>query len=225
MVLTNKNIYLREKLDRSYLNLMKKTLQYIKDSHQKPIHPKEDPELFVNLIVSFMKADSNVLQKILLKIKSRPYIENFPFNSEIFNIITLPLCNTTYFTCLHMETQNEDFRDNLLDYFRYTEKEITDYLLTSSQILDLTSLMTENKTDMIKKIRSLKYTNGKNLFYLRKGLQLATIPKKINLEAKHVFLTVQLTLIKSTLQSETYKDIYFFRNLLTDFLFLSKLTT
>nr|UQS76200.1 hypothetical protein orf223a [Haslea ostrearia]WAJ48198.1 hypothetical protein CCFAOBFC_00019 [Haslea ostrearia] len=223
--MTNKSIYLQKKLDKAYLNLMKKTIQYIKDSHQKPIHPKEDPELFISLIISFLEADSDVLQKILFKIKSQRYIENFPFNSEIFNIIILPICNTTYFTCLHMETQSENFRENLLDYFRYTDEELTDYLLTSSQILDLTSLITENKIDMIKKIQSLKYTNGKNLFELRKSLQLTSLPKEISLEARHIFLTVQLILIKSTLQSETYKDIYFFRNLLTDFLFLSKLVT
>nr|UXN44334.1 hypothetical protein [Haslea karadagensis] len=221
----NKNIYLQRKLNNTYINLIKKTLKYIKDSHQKPIHPKEDPEIFISLIVSFLEADSDVLQKILLKMKSQRYIENFPFNSEIFNIITLPLCNTTYFTCLHMETLNEDFRENLLDYFRYTEGEVTDYLLTSSQILNLTTLITEDKTNMVKTIQSLKYINGADLFYLRKSLQLTNIPEKISLEAKHTFLTVQLSLIKSALQSETYKDIYFFRNLLTDFLFLSKLAT
>lgn len=222
----NKNIYFQKKLDKAYFNLMKKTLQYIKDSHQKPIHPKEDPELFISLILSFSGADSDVLQKILLKIKSRRYIENFPFNSEIFHMITLPLmCNTTYFTSLHMETQNEDFRENLLDYFRYAEEEVAIYLLISSQVLGLTPLVMGNKTDMVKKIRSLKYNNDRSLYYLRKSLQLSNIPEKISLEAKHIFLTVQLTLVKSTLESETYKDIYFFRDLLTDFLFLSKLVT
>nr|YP_009688016.1 hypothetical protein [Haslea nusantara]QDX17608.1 hypothetical protein [Haslea nusantara] len=224
----NKSTYIQQKLKIAHFNLTKRTLQYIKDSHHKHIPLREDPELFISLIESDQAKDNKILRKILLKVKSRSYIENFTFNNEVFNLVTIPfLCTTkAHFTCLHMETHDSSLRETILDYFRYTEEEITDYLLISGQALDLTSLLEENKQNMIKKIKSLKYSKNADLYYMRKGIQSANLNKnKIGLETKHLFLTVQLILLKNTLYSETYKEIYFFRNLLIDFLFLSKLVT
>nr|YP_010516664.1 hypothetical protein ON958_mgp16 [Haslea pseudostrearia]UXN44207.1 hypothetical protein [Haslea pseudostrearia] len=231
---TKKTFYLQNKLEKTHFNLVKKTLYFIKNNYKKPIHKKDDPtEIFVSLIEAYYldKTAKNIdiLQKILKRIQTRNYIEHSTLNSELLNLLIIPWkTKTGYFTILHLETLESSIQELLMEYFKFVEKELTTYILTSVQILNLTKLLKKNdgKT-MIKQIQLLKYNDDLSLWLLRKSLNSAIDHENnnISLESKHLFLTTQLLLVKNTLEAETYQEIFFFRNLLTDFLFLSKLVT
>ena len=230
----DKNSYLKNRLEQTHLNLLLNTLKFIKNTYPKPIHKRDDPDIFISLIEEYCKknelGDGIILQKILQKLRSRSYIENSKLNSEILNLLIIPLNEKRgYFTVLHLETLDPEMYPLMLKYFEFVEKDFSAYVLTSTQILNLNPLLEKNieinREGIIKKIRQLQFSCDSNLRYLRRSLN-STIDSKsvfIDLNTKHLFLTVQLILIKNTLYSETYEEIYFYRDLLTDFLFLSRL--
>ena len=223
-----KTNHLQNKLKQTHFNLVKKTLFFIRNNYDQSIHIKEDPMIYIDLIESYYLKEKNfdllILQKILKKLKTRPYIENSTINNELINLLTVPWSGTSYFTCLHLQTLETSIQNSLENYFEFVKNDLNKYISISVQILDLTQLL-ENKIAVKKKIKSLKFNNDINLWYLRKTLHLTKPSVKISFKAKHTFITVQLILLKKTLESETYQEIYFFRDLLTDFLFLSKLVT
>lgn len=223
----NREKYIQNTLEKSHFNLIKKTLIFIKINARKPIPPKEDPVLYLDLIESHYteKKLVNTLRKIIQKLKTKTYIENSTLNSNLLNLLTLPWVNQSYFTNLHLETLEPSVQNNLLDYFKFVEQDFVNYTLVSAEILNLTPLFSEDRTVLANKIQSLKYTTNYNLRYLRKNLGSTLDDNLVDFKAKHLFLTVQLILIQRTLKAETYSDIYFFRSLLLDFLFLSKLVT
>ena len=233
-MIKNRIIYLENKLKKTHFDLIEKTLIFIKNNSKKPIHKKDDPKIFIDLLKTYSlesKTEDVILtQKILHRIRTRHYMEDCWFNLEILNLLVLPLSlKESYFTVLHFETLENSTNKLLSNYFKFIENDLNAYLLTGSQIMNLKVLLTKNnKKGLIKKIQSLKYSNNKDLWVIRKSLNPNFDSEKVlntTLKSKHLFLTVQLILIKNTLKSQTYEEIYFFRNLLTDFLFLSKLVT
>ena len=231
---TSEDLYLRNRLRQTHLNLLLNTLKFIKNTYSKPINRRDDPDIFISLIEEYCKKSelegSIILQKILQKLRSRSYIENSKLNSELLNLLTVPLNEKRgYFTVLHLETLEPDMYPLMLKYFEFVEKDFNAYILTSTQILNLNPLLEENteinKKNLVKKIRQLQFSCDSNLRYLRKSLNSTVNSENVFIDsnAKHLFLTVQLILIKNTLYSETYEEIYFYRDLLTDFLFLSRL--
>lgn len=234
MVNIHKIFYLQNKLKKTHFRLTQKTLKFIKHNYKKTIHKKDDPNIFISLIQDYYlekrAKEALILQKILEKIKTKNYIKSSKMNTEVFCLLSMVWGTQQkgYFSTLHLETLEPSIKEQLVKYFQFVEKELTIYLLTSSQILNVTQLLEKNCLENIsKKVQTLKYSNNFNLWILRKNLNLAFSLEnhKIDVETKHLFLTVQLILIQHTLNAKTYSEIFYFRDLLTDFLFLSKLAT
>lgn len=225
-----KNKTFQKKLLEAHFNLVKKTLTFIKLNYNKPISIKEDPNIFISLIEEYCSnittKNTDICNRIIEKIETKRYIENSIINSELLHLIVLPY-NTFndkgHFTCLHLETLDPNTYDVLLNYFAYTEKEFDAYTSVSTKELGILGLRSADPVEVVKTIKSLKYNNA-CLWALRKGLDVKS-SYQISLEAKHIFLTIQIILVEKTLKAETLREIYFFRNLLTDFLFFSKLVT
>ena len=219
-----KNITSRN-INKAHFELFIKTINYFKKTKIARTNKKESPEMFKSIFIELHSndlKDFTYIRKLIKKLKNAPFIEGSILNAELVGILSLPWFNRPHFSNLHMEILEFPLAQDMKNYFGYVKTPLEKYLTSTAHFFKVPNLLSSDDTIFANQVKDLRFFPVELAEYKR-SLESPGLIYNFNQKPKHITLMIQLLIIQRALEAETYAEIEFLQNLMTDFFFFTLL--